>query len=220
MRLLHGDSAGRLVSQRVGEPVATLTALKGIPAKRANNGMLALVLADFSLWQFNEASALSGDDLVVAAPSDSGSGRWLRVPGGCELKMPIAFGTADAAILWTVPTGCLFEAREFFWDVTTGFTGGAASAIGLSSSNKNDAADYRTKGDLLGGATGDVAATLVASTGGHTRGTIGTDWDTLVKRRTVFKAGETIRFDRITSAFTAGAGFACAVGTLLRNAGA
>jgi hypothetical protein len=76
-------------------------------------------------------------------------------------------------------------------------------------------------GSLLGGATGDVAATLTATLGSvYAPGTIGTDWDTIAKRRCLWKPTDTIRFDRITSAFTAGAGNIIVVADLLRNPGA
>ena len=213
MKLLHGDAAARLVSERIAAPVASLTELKAIPANRRTHGMLAVNLADGSRWRFHSTSALTGDDLITVTP-DAGTGRWLRMPGAFELKMPIAFGTADAAALFTTPAGALVQFDEFYWDVTVGFTGGASSAIGLSS-NKTGAT---TKGDLLGGATGDVAATLVAGT--PIMGTIGAQWGTIALRRKIWVATETVRFDRITSAFTAGSGFACATGKLLRHAGA
>ena len=34
MKLNYGDSAAQKVSERIGEPVATLTAMKAIPADR------------------------------------------------------------------------------------------------------------------------------------------------------------------------------------------
>src|SRR5690348_7212071 len=87
-----------------------------------------------------------------------------------HLKLAIAFGTADAAVLFTVPTNIArIELGSLWWEVTTSFSGGASSAIGCSSSN----ASYNTKGDLLGGASGDVAATLVSTGVLHKGGTIG-----------------------------------------------
>jgi hypothetical protein len=45
--------------------------------------------------------------------------------------------------------------------------------------------------------------------------------DTLTKtRRLVLVAADTLKFDRITSAFTAGTGFVHVVGNLLKNDGA
>ena len=215
MKLNYGDSAAIKVSERIGEPVATLTAMKAIPADRRVDGQIYLCLADGKRYRFSLASALTGDDLLVVAPT-AGSGRFLLMPGLHVLEMPIAFGTLDAAILLTMQAGSLMLPVEFFWKVSADFTGGAASTIGLSSSTKSGAT---TKGDLLGGAAGDVAATLVASAV-TPLGTIGTTWATIANRRKLWIPTDTLRFDRITSAFTAGSGFACAVVNLLRNDGA
>ena len=76
-----------------------------------------------------------------------------------------------------------------------------------------------TAGDILGGASGDVAATLVA--GSAINGTIGATMDTLAEiHANRFAAGEVFTLERITSAFTAGVGKVHLVGILLRNAGA
>lgn len=220
-RLLYGDSAAREVSKRVAATVTTVTTLKAIKTDRCVHGMLAFVQSDNSIWQFHDSCALTGDDILIAEPSDGGAGAWLRKPGGCELKLPFTYATADAAILLTIPTGALLLVDEFYWQISADMTGGVASAIGVSSSNKSDSAAFTTKGDFLGGATGDVAATLTAALGSiKALGTIGTDWDTVAKRRTLFVPTDTIRFDRITSAFAAGTGNVCVAGTLLRNAGA
>lgn len=121
-----------------------------------------------------------------------------------HLKLPIAFGTADAATLFTVPTGYKISIVRCYWEVTTSFTGGASSAIGVSSAN----ATYNTKGDILGGSAGDVAAMLV-STGSPYKGTLGPKM--LMSAGTtscvVLVAADILRFDRVTSIFTAGAGF-------------
>lgn len=121
-----------------------------------------------------------------------------------HLKLPIGFGTADAATLYTIPTGKQLSIVRAYWEVTTSWTGGASSAIGVSSSN----AAYNTKGNILGGAAGDVAALLV-STGGAYKGTLGPK--ILMSAGTtsciVLVATDTIRFDQVTSTFTAGAGF-------------
>lgn len=130
------------------------------------------------------------------------------LPATFHLKLPISFATADAAVLFTVPDGQRALIEATFWEPTADFTGGSSSAIGLSSSN----AKHNTKGDLLGGASGDVAAALQEADGVGT-GTIGANLssDAIV----VLEAGDTIRFDRITSAFTAGTGFAHVVGRLI-----
>lgn len=221
MKLSYGDPAARLVSERIAAAVATMAVLIATPTNRCVDGMVCHVLADNSLWQYDAACALAGDNILVAENTDGGAGAWLRMPGGCELKLPFTFATPDATVLLTMPAGGLLRVDEFFWQITAPMTGGTGSAIGVSSSNKSDSAAFTTKGDFLGGATGDVAATLTAVLGAeYARGTIGADWDTLAKRRTLFKAAETIRFDRITDAFTAGTGNVIVAGTLLRNAGA
>lgn len=118
--------------------------------------------------------------------------------GDAVLALPVDFTKADAAVLYTVPTGIRLSVGRSFWEVTTPFTGGSSSAIGLSSSN----AAYNTKGDLLGGAAGDVLAGLTAGF----KGTIGAK--VASQGVIVLVGGDTIRFDRIVSAFTAGAGLA------------
>jgi hypothetical protein len=95
-------------------------------------------------------------------------------------------------------------------------TGGSSSAIGVSSSKTG----FTTKGDLLGGATGDVAAALTAALS-PANGTIGAKMDTVAElHTTLWKAADIIRFDRITSAFTAGSGAVNVVADILTNAGA
>jgi len=128
-----------------------------------------------------------------------------------HLKLAIAFGTADAATLYTIPTGLKAEIERAYWEVTTSFTGGSSSAIGVSSSNTS----YATKGDILGGASGDVAATLVSTGLTYKGGTIGAKFGS--NGMVVLVGGDTIRFDRITSAFTAGAGFVHLTGTLIET---
>jgi len=116
------------------------------------------------------------------------------------LKLAISYATTDGEVLYTVPTGLtigMFMAGA--WEVTTAFTGGSTPAIGISSS----ATGYTTKGDVHGGATGDLTATLVA---GFKRGTGGAKI-TAAPSMVVLPGGSTIKFDRIASAFTAGAGF-------------
>lgn len=216
--LSWGDLAAQQVSQRIAAPVATMTALKAPSSRFCVAGQLAHVLSDNSIWQYAGSSALTGDDILVATPSDSPStGRWLRKPGACKLSLSIGFGTLDAAVLLTIPTGARLQILEAFWYVTASFTGGSSSAIGVSSGTKTS---FTTKGDLLGGATGDVLAGLAAGTA-LKPGTVGAGFDTLAKRRNnVWEAADTVRFDRITSAFTAGAGAVILSCNLLENAGA
>jgi len=123
-----------------------------------------------------------------------------RITNGGEvfnIKVAISAENADADILYTVPANLTLLVLPFvLWEVATAWTGGSSSAIGLSSS----ATGFTTKGDVHGGASGDVLATLTA---GLKRGTAGAK---IATPGVVLPAGSTIRFDRITSAFTAGAG--------------
>lgn len=124
-----------------------------------------------------------------------------------HLKLPIGFGTANSTVLFTVPTlpnGCVgLYLGRLWWEVTTSFTGGASTAIGVSSSNTG----YNTAGDLLGGTAGDglVGVSLVSTGLKYKGGTLGTKYAT--NGIIALVAGDTIIFNRIASAFTAGAGF-------------
>ena len=136
------------------------------------------------------------------------NGNWTVVGSNAvALKLPIAHDTADGAALYTVPEDARLLIEQAFWEVTTPFTGGASSAIGLSSS----AAPHDTKGDLLGGASGDVAAALTAGVAEGTPGASFSGAPGIV----LLEAGATIRLDRVTSAFTAGAGFAHVIGRFI-----
>jgi len=134
---------------------------------------------------------------------------FVNAPADVHLKLPIGFALADAAVLYTIPTGLKFEITRAYWEVTTSWTGGSSSAIGISSANTS----YATKGDILGGATGDVLATLVSTGLTYKGGTVGAKYAS--NGMVVLVGGDTIRFDRITSAFTAGAGFVHLSGMLI-----
>lgn len=182
------------------------------------------------LFYWHPTSTLTADDQLVIIPDDrnmavdtalaaSLPGRWLAVPGQIvNLAFAITKDTADAAVLYTMPTGARLAVQDLFWEVTTAFTGGSSSAIGVSTT-KTSPTNWSTKGDLLGGSGGDVEATLIV--GAHIAGTIGTDMDTLAKARGAsWVAADLFRFDRITSAFTVGAGYVHVRGFLEANAGA
>lgn len=201
----------------VAASVATLAALKALsePGDLVH-GNEVLVDADGSVWYFHSTSALTGDDILVATPDATAyasAGRWLRCVGEVDLAVPFTYATTNNATIFTLPTGAIFALERAYWEVTTGFTGGSSSAIGVSSTTRS------TAGDLLGGSSGDVAATLVA--GSAIPGTIGTTMDTLAElHANVFSATEAFKLNRITSAFTAGVGKVHLVGKLLKNAGA
>jgi hypothetical protein len=126
------------------------------------------------------------------------NGRTVGLFEPVHLKLPIGFATADAATLFKTPADVKLALERLWFEVTTAFAGGASSAIGVSS----DTAPHSTKGDLLGGAAGALEAALTA---GHKGTTIGTDFGS--NGVCVLVPGATLRFDRIVSAYTSGAGF-------------
>lgn len=183
--------------------VATIAALKAVVANDRYTGQMVIVQADRSEWIFAGASTqtVDGANQLVIAP-DAGSGRWVRVGKSVVLKLPIDYTLADAAVLLTVPEQMALRLTGMpFWEITTGFTGGSSSAIGVSAT-----AIATTKGDLLGGASGQLTAAI--GTAGVKAGTIGPLIDTLAELQAFFLiATNAIRFDRITSIYTAGVGF-------------
>jgi hypothetical protein len=200
----------------VAASVATVAALKALDdVADLVHGNEVTVDADGSRWRFHSTSALTGDDILVVTPTATAyasAGRWLRAVGRTTLYLPFTFATADGATLLTVPTGCALKLDSAHWKITTGFTGGSSSAIGVDSSIDT------TAGDLLGGSGGDVAATLVA---GIVAGTVGTVMDTDAELHSkILPAGATVRLQRITSAFTAGAGAVGLVVDILAHPGA
>lgn len=189
--------------------VTTKALLKALSGPLRYNGMEVLVTADNSRWVYSSGSALSDTgEYVVITPTDS-TGRWLRVDRHISMKLAIDYTLADAAVLWTVPTGYRFLVQDIFWEVTADFTGGTSSAIGVSAS----IAPHSTKGDLLGGSAGNVLADLTAAIG-VTQGTVGVSISASPKK-IVLESTADVRFDRITSVFTAGTGFVHIVGRLI-----
>lgn len=191
----------------------TLDEAKAYPAADRTDMSGQIIVIDGFPWQISETSELTADDVLIAE-FDEGDGRLLRMPGFCELSFDFTFATADAAVLYTMPTGAYFVPLDFYWSVTTPFTGGSSSAIGVSTTKSG----MTTKGDLLGGAAGDVEATLIE--GSHILGTIGAKWDAVSERRQIWAPTEIFRHDHITSVFTAGEGAVKVYGILLANAGA
>lgn len=77
MKLLYGDRAAREVSERIAAATATTTTLKAMPADRRVDGMLVVVLNDYSCWVF-EGASVAGASSTVLVP-DAGNGRWVAV---------------------------------------------------------------------------------------------------------------------------------------------
>lgn len=186
--------------------VADKAALSAIVAASRFTGMEVMVRADGSKWRFDASSTADedeGQELVIAP--DAGSGRWIANDKFKVLKLPVDYTMSDGDAILTVPADMVLRFAALpYWDVTTGFTGGSSSAIGVSTS----VTGYETGGDILGGASGDVTATL--GTAGVKAGTLGGEFDDNVGLQALaLVEGDELQFDAITSAFTAGAGFAC-----------
>lgn len=193
---LYVDALAQELAALVTIRLATLAALKAYPANDRVDGMVATVASDNSRWKYAIGSSTTGDDQLVVSPTDT-VGRWIRADKFVDITAAAGFALADAAVLYTVPAGFRLILGVPFHNVTTSWTGGTSSAIGCSSSN----AGLSTAGDLLGGASGDVAAGLL-STGAYAKGTVGAK---IGKPGAVLVAADTILFNRITSVFTAGA---------------
>jgi hypothetical protein len=201
------SNAGGTVA-RSPESVATIAALKAVAAsdpRRTEDNIVAL--ADGSRWRFRPASTATGDDILVVAPT-AGTGRWCRAEGFADLALPFTYATADGATLLTLPAGCRIFVQRGYWEITVAMAGGSSSAIGLAGPSP-----HNTAGDLLGGAAGDVEATLTAGT---KLGTIGADQAVGIH----LAPTNTVTFERITSAFTSGSGNAHLLCMIVSNPGA
>lgn len=195
--------------------IADLATLKAEESDRRAPGRIESVRAmQGRRFYWHPTSLLTGDDQLVVRPTDVAAdkaGRWLALPGQIvDLEFAFTYETADGATLYTLPTSSALLVQRGYWEITTACTGGSSSAIGLDS----DQTGFTTPGDLLGGASGDVEATLV--TGDYILGTVGAKQATGI----LLVGGKVVRYQRITSAFTAGAGKAHLVGALLANPGA
>lgn len=202
-----GDEFGRDLAQSVSTyvhaPVADVTALAAIAASARTDGMHCVVQADNSIWVFASSSTAADTTASLVVTPGAGTGRWIRSGKSVNLKLAVSKDATDTAVLFTVPAGMRLRVDQALWEVTTPFTGGTSSAIGISSSNSG----YSTKGDILGGSSGDLTTGLGAGFSG-TAGAKATGPIVLI-------AADTIRFDRIASAFTAGAGFVHISATLI-----
>src|SRR5262245_13998347 len=104
--LQDGDAVARELSTRHAGTFATKAALQALPARARFHGQTALVSADRSLWMFDSASVLTTDEAsALALEPTVGAGCWLRAESGIVAKLPIAFGLADGATIWTIPEG-------------------------------------------------------------------------------------------------------------------
>ena len=199
-----GSNAARAALSRWCRPI---DAIADLPAE-GDNGMMAWA-KDGSLWRYDAASTLTADGILVVGTATAG--RWLRAAGQhAMLEAAATFATTDGATLMTVPTGCILKPIKAWWKVATAWTGGSSAAIGVDSDN----ASLNTAGDILGGASGDVLAGLTV---GEARGT---DGAAIAAPGAILEAGDVVRFQRITDAFTAGAATLRLLAFIIENAGA
>jgi hypothetical protein len=151
-------------------------------------------------WLLGSVAVDASNQLILNAATNPGAGKWVRADPFLNLQFSVNEALADAAVLFTVPAGFRLGIVRFFLEIGVAWTGGTLSAIGVSSNN----AAYNTKGDLMGGSGGDVAANLASGF----QGTAGTKIAATYATRppVVLIAGNTVRWDRITDDFTAGNG--------------
>lgn len=220
-KLLYGDSAARLVSERIAKPVASLTVLKQIPANKRVSGMIAHVLDANTFWQFNPDSTLTGDDVLVVAPN-AGSGRWLRMPGAAMLALPIHATYATGTNLLTIPTGCIIAPHDFGYRVSAGFTGASNCAIAVSSSNHPGHTGIAAfGGTLVATQLNNMFSATAAATGlafqmmPIASGT----FDSHANKRTWMRPGDTVRLDVIGAQFATGSGEVLMACDILQNTG-
>jgi len=136
MKLVHGDRAAQLVSERVGAPVATLSVLKQTPADRRVDGQVFHVMEDDTWWFWNDEAVATGDDVLAVRPNDLPSaGRFMRMPGNAMLAIPFYATTPSGTALVTVPSNTILAPLMFGVKVSRIFTGVATALAGLSSSN-------------------------------------------------------------------------------------
>lgn len=107
-KLSFGDAAARIATGRIAGAFATTTALKALPPKARQDGMIGLVMAGLELYAFDADSA-SPSGLTP----DAGSGRWMPVGAG-------GGGASDATsplhLVRAASTGALAAAT---YDATT-----------------------------------------------------------------------------------------------------
>lgn len=223
MKLLHGDHAARLVSERIGAPVATIAALKQVPASRRVDGQLFHVQVDNTVWQWVDAAVCSGDDVLAVNPTDAPStGRFMRLPGRAMLALPFYATTPTGTNLLTVPSNTALRLEDFALKVTRVFTGPSNAAIAVSSTNHPGHTG-------VGGFMGSAVATQLNNMFSATAAGTGVDFimgpvasgtfNTIETKRLWLKGGDTIRLDVIGAGFGTGVGQVLVACDILKNPG-
>lgn len=147
----------------------------------------------------------NNSQLVIVPGTGAASGKWVRCDNSFDLVLPFTEATADQAVLLTCPVELtiFLSLTENMWEVTTSFSGGAATRIGLSI---NTAKIATANGNLMGGAAGDgIGAAITLNNTGFWKSTSGIA-DAGYAHVLRGAVGDQILFNRIVSDFTAGAG--------------
>jgi len=202
MKLKYGDSAARLVSQRIGAPVATLAVLKQTPADRRVDGQIFHVLADDTVWAWNDEATATGDDVLAVTPNDAPStGRFMRMPGAAMLPLTFYATTPSGTALLTVPSNTIIDlgVGNIGVDVSVRFTGVATALAGLSSSNfPGHTGVFNIVGSMVATQLNNWFSPTAAGTGvGALMGPIPSGVTDIGRTavRPFLKGGDTLRYD-------------------------
>lgn len=224
---LNGGFIGSL-----GANVLTRTALAAIAAVDRSNGQIVTVRSDGSRWIFDANSAAAADALAANAVTaamlvlvpTAGTGRWLRADSAFIMRLPFSDALAGASILHTCPTGFAWRMTGMpYWDCISAVAGNAARRLGVSSTNVQ--ADFTAVGDILGGTTGELAASFVTNT--QIPGICGdafTDGDTANTslaevQKPLWRAGSDVRYDVIVAGTDVISGVVCIPVSVTRGTG-
>lgn len=223
MKLLFGDRAAQLVSERIGAPVASLTVLKQTPADRRVDGQVFHVLDDDTFWFWNDEAVATSDDVLAVRPNDLPStGRFMRAPGAAMLAITFFATTPDATALVTVPSNTILQPLEFGVKVSRIFTGASNAVVGLSSSNHpGHTGAMNFAGSCIQTQMNQMFSATAAGTGVDFQmapiasGT----WDSHENKRRWMKGGDTFRHDAKGANFGTGVGQWLVACNILKNPG-
>jgi hypothetical protein len=138
--------------------------------------------------------------LVIVPGTSPASGKWVRWDPCFDLVIPATFANTDNQSMVVVPAEMTLQPHpNIILEVTTVWAGGAASTIGLSFSTPSL---NRARGNLAGGAAGNsgFTSTFFAAM------TLGSQFAGGLAQAVILPPASIIAYDRITSAFTSGAG--------------
>ena len=223
IKLLFGDRAAQLVSQRIGAPVATLTVLKQTPSDRRVDGQIFHVLDDDTFWHWNDEATATNDDVLAVNPNDAPTtGRFMRLPGAAMLALTFYATTPTGTNLLTVPSNTILQPLEFGVKVTRIFTGASTAAVALSSTkHPSHTGIANFAGSCVQTQLNEMFSATAAGTGVDFQmapvasGT----FDTHDNKRRWMKGGDTFRHDVIGSAFGTGIGQWLVACNILKNPG-